>query len=312
MKKMLLAALTGSSIFTSYAASEPGLPIQNGRSTSVVFLRPMLLGESLPAEESRRWLDFSVSNNFRRFSLAEDDNELWAIRAGFRWREGRGEWLVVVPFLSRGGGLMDEAIDWWHRAVVGFDAPLREVTPRGRSVVREPGSKTFGSASGLGDVTVAYGFQGVRAWLKLPTGDASRLLGTGSVDFALSAERSWKIAPRFSLSALAALILQGKPRELQGARTWIPSAIVCLSFQSSRRDLWQFQLNTEASATETGVSALDQRQGLLSLGYTRDFGSGERLTVFFSEDEDFYWVGLKGVAGVGPDFALGFRYEWRR
>lgn len=126
-----------------------------------------------------------------------------SIRAGFFLRYGiteRLEMAVEVPVLSRYRGVMEGMISAVERATTGL-APDRkalkgtgyayQVTSDGRTVMT--GQE---GVVGLGDASIMGKFQvltetntlpalSIRAALKLPTGDESHLLGSGSPDYGL-------------------------------------------------------------------------------------------------------------------------------
>jgi hypothetical protein len=126
-----------------------------------------------------------------------------SIRAGFFLRYGiteRLEMAVEVPVLSRYRGVMEGMISAVERATTGL-APDRkalkgtgyayQVTSDGRTVMN--GQE---GVVGLGDASIMGKFQvltetntlpalSIRAALKLPTGDESHLLGSGSPDYGL-------------------------------------------------------------------------------------------------------------------------------
>ena len=129
------------------------------------------------------------------------DGETWALRFAGRqvWKNG---WraMVGVPVVSHQGGGTDSFIEEYHDAM-GLPDGNRKRRPADRLeyAYRRNGETIFrqnDSATGLGDVLLAVaaplvrGKAGARALdavagVELPTGDADRLLGSGSWDFSL-------------------------------------------------------------------------------------------------------------------------------
>lgn len=105
---------------------------------------------------------------------------------------------VELPWIRHSGGELDRPIDGFHRA---FDLPEggRERAPRDRLDyrLRVEGTeqvRLLDRTSGVGDVRVGAGLRvhqsearrlRLRAQLKLPTGDARRLTGSGAADVSL-------------------------------------------------------------------------------------------------------------------------------
>lgn len=106
-----------------------------------------------------------------------------------RWEAG-----LFVPVLSQGGGILDSIIQGWHRTW-GLPNGGREDAPKNRYLYQytrnnqlllnvSQGSVTFG------DLRLSTGYLladhlAARAMLKLPTGDASHLSGSGAAGGAL-------------------------------------------------------------------------------------------------------------------------------
>ena len=129
------------------------------------------------------------------------DGETWVLRLAGRhvWKNG---WRIMagVPVVSHQGGGTDSFIEEYHDAL-GLPDGNRKRRPAGRLEYRyrRNGETLFSqtdSTTGLGDVFVAVAAPLARdsagaraldavAGVELPTGDADRLLGSGSWDFSL-------------------------------------------------------------------------------------------------------------------------------
>lgn len=106
-----------------------------------------------------------------------------------RWEAG-----LFVPVLSQGGGILDSIIQGWHRTW-GLPNGGREDAPKNRYLYQytrnnqlllnvSQGSVTFGDLR-LGTGYLLADHLAARAMLKLPTGDASHLSGSGAAGGAL-------------------------------------------------------------------------------------------------------------------------------
>jgi hypothetical protein len=149
-----------------------------------------------------------VANSFRLANGAEEsitlDGETW--RLSLSARHGITAWLeagLELPLLFLGGGVLDPVIAGWHE-LWGMGSHGRDEAPTGRLdysyrdrgqelvAVRAP-QRGIGDVRLFGAVTLFRPEDGarevaLRGSLELPTGDAARLLGSGSVDAALSVD----------------------------------------------------------------------------------------------------------------------------
>jgi len=225
------------------------------------------------------------------------------------------EWSVEVPILVRGGGVQDPLIDWWHANILHWSDGLRNSTPFGRSVVNVPGS-SFGSASGLGDISgflaknLGHGLT-LTAGLKIPTGNADQLLGSGNVDAGLYAQKAWSLGRRVYLHTQLGVVAQGKAKDLDSARGLVHQEGLALVWQVNSRDAWVGQWQGESSAVVTGVPESDATHRLITIGYKRKLSHTQILDLYFSEDRDLFSGNFPEGANIGPDFTMGARLNIR-
>jgi hypothetical protein len=168
---------------------------------------------------------YDIANNFRLLARGDEkvrfDGETHrltlSVRRGIaaRWEVG-----ADVPYVAHHGGVFDSFIVNWHDT---FGMPQAgRPTMRNNELVHEYQSERGvelshrTETSGLGDVSLSAGYQltggqggrraSLRSTLKLPTGDADRLLGSGATDWSLrvSAEDHDTLS-RAALSASASL-----------------------------------------------------------------------------------------------------------
>lgn len=148
-----------------------------------------------------------IANNFVTSTAGGEsismDGESW------RWvmsaRYGFGERLeagVEIPLIVQGGGIWDGFIVDWHKTF-GLPQGGRDTAPKDRirySYTKDGVQKLNMSRSGtgIGDITLTGGMKlydlqqaeshdtiAIRTSLKVPTGDSSMLMGSGSTDFSL-------------------------------------------------------------------------------------------------------------------------------
>ncbi len=295
-------------LLASSACAQEPIDTRNHEAADLAFLRLGPRGGIL--EPGGRSLAFALSSaNLLRFQGGyREDQE--TERLGIRYRIGveRGEWSFEVPLLSRGGGFQDPLIEGYHR-LIGIDN-FRGTVPYGRVEETIPGSGSFGSEAGIGDVTVAYSRPlGPQAFVsyaaKLPTGNAGGLLGSGGVDLAVSLYGRWKVARRWTAYGQLGGVFQGPAARLDHARSLVLQESVALEFRPNSRDSYVFQHQGDTSPMITGVQFLDGPHRQLSLGYARRLSRRDTIQLCFSEDGDFLNFRVPEVVNVAPDFTVG-------
>lgn len=297
------------------------MPVRNHRALSLPFLRfapsffPGVTGSPRRGVE----VSWTVANDIRRIPangpvVMEEDHETSRFAVTYRHPlSQRDELGVEAVVLSRGGGFLDPIIDGWHKNVLGWSDPVRDSTPFGRSVVKVPGSGTFGSASGLGDTTVSLRRNlnerlSAEVAVKLPTGDASNLLGSGGVDAGISASTWIPLNSRWRVHLQAGLVVQGRATKLDNARGLVDQESVALVYVPNSKDVWSAQWQSEASALNTGIAASDAAHRILTFGYRRRISSDQTIEGYFTEDRDVFRGRFPEGANIGPDFAAGVRW----
>lgn len=306
-------ALVLLAVFPTFAVAQwhQPLDVRNHRSADLVFLR--LAPRSHIASPGSKYLSISLveANEFRVSGPIDEDAEVFRpfIVYGQGLRDG-SELFVEVPLIVRGGGFMDPLIEWWHDHIIREHDPIRSSTDKGRSHIEFPGGGPYGSAAGIGDVTVGIARQ-IRPRLvgrlaaKLPTGNPAMLTGSGGLDFGASVDWRLALGDRWTLDVNGALVLQGEPSELDGARSSVYSSALSLTWEMNSRDAWTLQWNTEQSPTRTGDPGLDSDHRVLSFGYQRRMDHSTVLQLYFSENGDF--LSFPGGPTVGPDLTIAAR-----
>jgi hypothetical protein len=301
------------------AVSQTFLPARNFRSPNLTVLRPPALGDSLKSGESQWQFHLGIGNEMRTRNAAFEDGETWRLAGLYRTRDSRGnEWIAELPLFHKGGGLLDPFIDWWHR-IVDHGVENRRFTPYGgygASYRRAGGGRVeFGSGTGWGDLTVGFGrstnLGEVRAWLKAPTGNPNMLFGSGSWDFAMSWEKTWRLGPTWSFGAQGAMIWQGSGPEGIRSRGRAVQAQM-FAAHGMGRDRWLLaQWTSESSAWILGDPRLDRDHRIFTFAYQWQDSAGE-WSVYLSEDGDFNWLAFPGGASVGADIALGLVFRAKK
>lgn len=300
-----------------YAQDFGPVETRNHRAISLAFLRFEPRPNLLAPGDSRWSLSLTSANDFRLLNGVAEDYEVQRLAILYRGALRNGlEWSAEVPYLSRGGGFQDPIIDWWHATVLKWSNPDRNNAPFGRSFVRIPGSQFNGSADGLGDVSgflskpLGKGLVG-SIGVKLPTGDAGSLLGSGGFDAGIFVQGRIEIARRLFMHGQLGLIWQGKATEMEDSRPLVHQEGLALVWQKNSREAWVAQWQGEASALRSGVGESDRTHRLLTIGYKRKLSSSQMLDLFFSEDQDVFRGRVPEFVSTGPDFTMGIRFSTR-
>ena len=311
---------------TALATPSPGLlepfAVRNQNPFTQVYGLPVWYGNStLPAGDWEGLLSADVASHFSYHNQGDEhilidgetDRFALALRRGL---PGGAELSLEIPWLTHRGGELDSFVNSFHN-FFGFRQSGRERYPndqlhflytRGTTDVydlQEP-------VSGFGDLAIGGAYPLVRAEsadgftlnlgsrLELPTGDADKLLGSGSTDFAL-----WLAAhsgPAFgggNWSLTAALgglamthsdVLPDQQRHLVGfGRLGVGwSAADWIAFKL------QFDGNT-AFYKDSELRELGKTAGMLTIGGTLAFPADLFLDIGVVEDI---------IPGTAPDVAF--------
>ena len=264
--------------------------------------------------------------------FVEEDAETQ--RLGLTERLGLGGRLEVagfLPVIARDGGALDPIIEAYHRAAGFANSTVDTLTgrtdiPDYRSVVRllrPDGSVEVdaGHALGLGDMsgTVKYSLSesartalAVRAGLKLPTGDAGRLLGSGAADAGLDLDAQAALAPRVALYVSGGYVWMGHDRDISTAATHDFQLSESLEYRASAHDFWLLQSQGGGVVVRTGNAHADGPQRIVSVVYRRLTGPHTVWTFAFTENGDIVNYRAPWLVGIGPDVSVTAGVSWSR
>lgn len=297
------------------ARAQGPIETRNGTATSLAFLRLSPRGSLLQPGERSFHLDFLSANNLRFSNAAREDQETERFNFGYRWGVGRGEWSLDVPFMMRNGGFQDPLIEGWHE-LLGIHN-FRKTIPYYRSEETIPGSGSFGNAAGFGDISIGYSrnlsrHAFVTTAVKVPTGNAAGLLGSGNVDFAASLYGNWRVGRHFAFYTQLGGVVQGDASQLAHNRTLVDQESVAFEYVKNWRDSYVLQWQSEPSALIIGNKFFDGPHRQLSLGFNRRINPEDSLQFYFNEDGDFLNFRVPELANVAPDFTIGvnFTHRW--
>lgn len=223
---------------------------------------------------------------------------------------------LQLPYRYTGGGSLDGFIDSWHDAF-GLPEGARSGLPSDDiniTYVRDRYRQLSltSSVSGLADVQASLGYDlvaskdsGLTAWLdvKLPTGDADELTGSGATDvsFILAGER--RLDDSWSAFAQAAVTRLGEGDLLAyKQRSVVWSGLAGLSGRVWRGLSLKAQIDAHTAAFDSDLDFLKEAI-VLTVGGDYRFASGWRVDVGVSEDI---------AVEQSPDvvFLFGVKRDW--
>ncbi|MBC7806892.1 MAG: DUF3187 family protein [Akkermansiaceae bacterium] len=307
------------------------LPVRNYEAVNSLFLLPIPVQASVLARK-KQVLDFhfDAPNNFLILPSGGYYTDFEDQRFSFAYTRGigeGGELSVRVPYVARNGGIFDALIDGWHSIfnIYGggrgnfennqFRFDLRD--GQTGTVL----SQSRAGTSGLGDIVLEYrraltpgqpGFDdktgapdprrvsiSTRASLKLPTGSARNLLGSGGTDFGLGIAVSARPFRRVAFHGNLTSVWHGKT-EIDGLRNR-PSSIhslVAVEWLLDGRTSFLAQVDDNPAPHQTGIEYADRERRMFTFGFWRQINPRQNLYLSLGEN-DFGWA-----ARLAPDLQL--------
>jgi len=179
---------------------------------SLIFGLPLASSAKLLETDQSRWTSsFNISNTINLQSNTNEnlfvDVETWNVN--FLYDYGLKEnWMlrVQLPYLIHSGGFLDSAIEKYH-STLGLPEDIRPNFPRDQIDIslNQNGQNfidTNSQQSALGDISVQMAWQAQQSklyalsyWmsLKLPSGDAKKITGSGAFDIATWAAMNYRL-----------------------------------------------------------------------------------------------------------------------
>ncbi len=259
--------------------------------------------EILPAQETEVQLRSDIANSCSISSANDEDIVLdgETYRTRLRLKRGIGHNLEVgieLPYISHTGGFLDGFIDNWHTSF-GFPEGERNNLDRDQLNYSYTRSTTqidlHRNEAGFGDISLTGGWQikntentalALRTSLKVPTGDADKLTGSGGSDLAIWISGS-QTTPKSDISGFAAIggLWLGEGDVLAKQQNKIVAfGTLGASWQAYRQLALKVQCDGhtafyhDSSLRELGESAQ------LIIGGTVDISSETSLDLAISED----------------------------
>lgn len=226
------------------------------------------------------------------------------------------EALVAIPLIYHSSGFLDQVIKSWHD-IWGMSNDRRDVFPNNQLQYKytKDGNTLVNINSGtggLGDMVLGVKYSNrklrrdstttaFRLDIKLPTGDADKLTGSGATDVSLSlhaANISLLNHINTTVYGGAGLVILGKGEILpEIQREYVGNAYIGASWQAKPRLAFIAQLNFQSSYYKSDLNQLgdDSFQLYLNAAYTSrdntsyEFGFGENLATDTTPDFLLYF-----------------------
>jgi uncharacterized protein DUF3187 len=293
-------------------------------------LNPLLGGFGLPAALPARIANdtWSVATDLNWASTAlvqragaellivDAETREARVTIGRSWSSGFAAQLEL-PYRYTGGGVLDETIDSWHD-LFGLPQGARSSMPtdRIRIVYERAGDRLIdidSSATGLADASLDFGYSlrstnstAAAVWLsiKLPTGDADRLTGTGATDVALAIAGEHRFGEDWSVFGQAAVTWLGDGERLSEQQSdFVWSGFAGVGWRAWRGLELKAQLDAHSSVFDDADLDFLGSALVLTVGGDYRFDSGWRFDVGVSED-----VAVESASDVV--FVFGLRRDW--
>ena len=310
------------------------LPAENSRPLNQIFLHlPPQNPDVLARNQSALGVQLDIANNLLIPDLdaggaVEEDFETQRLMLSYRRGLGRAlEARLDAQLIARNGGVLDGFIQNYHDLFGlegnGDDVPFgRGNIDYGRSVFsfRDANGRGIdeGDAFGLGDTTLSLSRQlsygklasAARVGIKLPTGSANKILGSGGFDGGINFDARYQFARNWALFGSAGAYLYGEA-DVPNAKNNGLSGGLGLERRVGKGQSIIAQIDAQSRVVTTGNSFADKTPVIASVGYKRQWKTGA-LWAYFSENGDYTNYNAPALGNIGPDFTLRFGYEFRR
>ncbi len=195
---------------------------------SLIFGLPLASSAKLLENKQSRWISsFNISNTINSQTNTNEnlfiDVETWNINFLYDYNFKK-DWMlrVQLPYMVHSGGFLDSAIDSYHKAL-GLPEDIRPNFPTDQIDINynrngETLVDISGKQSALGDISIQMAWQAQQSeqgaisyWasLKLPSGNANKITGSGAIDIAGWAAMNYRLTQTRWLYGQGGILLMG-------------------------------------------------------------------------------------------------------
>jgi hypothetical protein len=232
---------------------------------------------------------------------------------------------VSVPVVWRNGGFLGALVGPYHDMIHFNDPTIDAWQGRGHDALfhsviydqRADGTVAVnaGPAFGLGDTSLylkkavwnsrnGHTNLAARAGLKLPTGSASELLGSGGVDGGYDVDLSQEITRKLALHANYSRIWMQHPTKLDNDANTVTAYTVAMELHLHHSASWIVQTEGTETTFRTGNTFADGAPRIAGVGYKWTPKPNTLWTLAFTEGGDYQTFHWPGVSNIGPDFVI--------
>jgi len=324
----ILASCVAMPAFTQTSQTGPAQPLAFSNQSPIVLIYglPSARGPQVLAQDKQE-LNFTVdytSHFIDRDNSVEDlilDGETTRIALNYRRGLGYGwEANIEIPFIDHSGGIADGFLDGFHD-FTGFADGGRDNGPRDRQLYRyirngETLLNVDDSPAGLGDIRLGAAKDlalsktiqtSLNAQLKLPTGDAGKLTGSESTDFALwlTAGQANFLFDGFSIVGAAGGLYAGEGEVLENQRVQgVGFGWISLGYAWTENFVTKAQLYVHSQLyDESRLTAVEGIAVQGGAGFTWRFSQATEMDLSIIED-------LNAEASPDVTFSLALRQRF--
>lgn len=298
-------------------AAEPFLT-RNQNPFSLIFGLPHATAARLIATGEQRWISSlnisnqiisQTSNNAHLFV----DVETWQLNFFYDYAF-QENWMlrVQLPMISHSGGILDNAIDRYHR-MTGLPRDIRPGIPENQINISYSENDQLllnidKAQQTLRDISMQLAWQASKSaeqslshWisLKLPSGDSDRLTGSGSTDLAVWSSLDQHLYNDNWLYGQLGLLYINNSQVLHHMHNnWVAFATGGIKFQPDESIELKAQLDMHSAPFDSQIKYLDSTV-LITFGGSYLLSAREKVDFAVSEDID---------PGASPD--VNFNISW--
>jgi hypothetical protein len=231
------------------------------------------------------------------------------------------DWLELgfdIPYLSHNDGFMDNMIEGWHDLLSISNTKRSGPSNQLEFLYQRDGEDLYrldSRTSGLGDIQLTAAIPlrngqdggsrlAIRSSIKLPTGDADELLGSGGTDFALGlywTGTSSLLGRRLELNGFGGGLVLGDGEVLHDIQNdFVAFGGGGASWQAWERIEFAAQFYAQQPFFDSDVEELGGSSFQLTVGAVYRTHSNRRLRLAIVEDI---------AANATPDFAIHFSFS---
>jgi len=289
--------------------------------------------EALGPGHSALSAQLDIGNNLlvstRNNVSVREDTETERLALKYRWGLGHGfEAAVAAPLMWRNAGFTDKIIENYHHLInvtgsnPDIDGGRREVSAYHSmlSVTDSQGHRLVdaGPAAGIGDLQITlkrdlvklpWHALSARVGVKLPTGTAGNLIGSGGTDFGVDLTGSVALTDRLCLYGdISEVAAQRDSHVALKTNQRIRRGILALEYYTNSRTSWIVQNEIADAALRTGNPFVDGNQGTFALAVKYKPNARTTWTYGFTENGGLFAYQANWAADIAPDptFTIGW------